>query len=215
MTVQSSKNQFLKNNLHDEELTESICEQDSKYLEERARKNFKGIYQDGINAKSELLVVVCCLAICLIIPVNLWLRLTIGLCSGAVVEFLIHKGHRFIFTDLVTKFQYKDDIVYKTPFSLGKFKPVIIGVNEFGKIEVRDSLNKDSHGKLKDCRVYIADKETIGDMVFRYIRDDPLDFSVVVQDLVKEIDRMYVQNAIINSDKLEKLKGTGYFSSHK
>lgn len=209
--VAMGKKQMTKNVMYSKSIVNGVCDSYDESLKKSVKDEFKNNYESSISWKTELCIIGGCLLAGFLIPVSIPFKLAIGLSVGCLAEFGVHNGFQFMFNDLVNKFKYGDQIVYRTKFSMGKFKPVVIGINEHDDVEVRDNLNDNSHGKLKESRLYIADKETIGTMVFKYMHDDPVDLSSVTAKLVKEITTLYMRTDVLHSGKLEELQKSGYF----
>lgn len=192
-----------------------VCKTNREEMGAIISREFNSTYDGTTNLKFELAIVGACLLLSLLIPISFYLRVIVGLTIAAILEFTIHKGWQFLFKDLVVKYRYKDEVEYKCKFKVGDYKPVLIGINDKDLVEVRDTGSKDKETNLKMSRLYIADKETIGEMLFRYLHDDPIDVQSVSNKIVNEIKRSYINMKIINAGSLDKLQKSGYFNKTK
>lgn len=185
------------------------------HLEEVVDKSFNGVYSKRKNTKMELSIIVILILSSLIIPTRFIIRLLIASSTICIFEFFFHRGGRFLFRDIVNHLTVREDLVDKSNLKLGKFKPIVIGLNDEDLIEVREVDGKQGMHGLKQPRFYIADKETKGDMIFRYTNKDPIDLNSVSNKLVEEMTQDYVTTCMINEGKLNTLKSSNYFNNKK
>lgn len=152
--------------MRDERLFKAIRDVNQPKYDEKLNQCFGGAFENKDNFLVDIIITIVIFGLCYFIPLKLIFRILIALLLNLMIVFIRTKGFYYMIKELKYRFNKIDySIDYKPKF--GKYEFVIIGKDNSGTIHA-DLIDSENSNKLLKGRLYVADKETLGDMISRY-----------------------------------------------
>lgn len=144
-------------------------------------KDFNGIYSDKKHTIVEYLLTIILFSSCIVFGPfeKIKLNILLGLLVSCVFMFILTKGYVFLFRDIVNKECFSNDYSIDYKPKLGEYIPVTIGTDDDNKIRVKKIIHGKKTSTLNNQKTYIADKETLGYMIYSYIHGDKVSIDTV------------------------------------
>ena len=152
--------------MKDENIFKAIRDVNQVHYDEKLNECFDGAFEKKDNLILDLIITLVIFILCWFIPLEIRFRVLIALVLNLMIVFIKNKGFYYMVKEMKYRFNKIDySIDYKPKF--GKYEFVIIGKDPSGTIHA-DLVNNERKEKLLKGRLYVADKETLGDMIQRY-----------------------------------------------
>lgn len=136
-------------------------------------KDFGNAYKSRKFHYTDVIVVAISIAIGMVIPVPIIYRVGIALAINLVYHFVLNNGLKYLYRDNVNKLIRSDEYVVNYTPKLGVYEPIVIGRDDDWVVQVYKLTEGFDTSKVKRGRLYIADKETLGYMINKYLTNAP------------------------------------------
>lgn len=162
-------------------------------------KDFGNAYKSRKFHYTDVIVVALSLVVGFVIPLPSIYKVGIALGINLVYHFILNNGLKYLYKDNINKLVYSGEYKINYKPKLGVFEPIVIGRDDDWMVQVYKLEEGLDVSKVKRGRLYIADKETLGYMLNKYLENAPES----LETSSNKIDNRLVQEYMRRSRKLD------------